>query len=218
MAPDFTAMCVMHDAMHDALRRELVHLDRITTSVHIDMRSTLTTAEGWRLFKQALRAHRAAEDGTLWPVLREQLALARRSSDLALLAALEAEHEAIDSLVAAVDALAALPDGDPFRLGELVDALVIGVAGHLKHEEDAVLPLARQILTVRLWEALVQAGTQPVELTEPRLLPWLLDGADARTADTLLAPLPESAREAYVTEWLPAYQALERWSPGAKVD
>lgn len=204
---DLTAMY----AMHDALRRELAHLDRITTRASPAARQVLATAVGWQLFKKALHIHHTAEDDALWPPLRENLA--GSPDDLALLEAMEAEHAAIDPLIEAIDALHADPDADPARLGDLVDSLAAGLAGHLKHEEDAALPLIQRTLTAEQWAHFGQVHAQRIGPDAPVLLPWLLDGADETTVAKLLAPLPEPARSAYATQWFPAYEALDRWNP-----
>jgi hypothetical protein len=80
---DITAMY----AMHNALRRELEHLARITASSNDDPRHILRTAAGWELLKQALHIHHTSEDDSLWPAMRQ--ALASRPDDLALLDAME---------------------------------------------------------------------------------------------------------------------------------
>ena len=196
-------------AMHNALRRELAHLDRVTTGSELDPRRILTESGGWDLFKRALHAHHTAEDDALWPALRETCAAYAEES--ALLEAMAAEHAAIDPLIAAIDAVAADPEADPSRLGELVDALSTGLTGHLRHEEDAVLPLVQRSITPEQWARFGQAHAQRIGPDASRLLPWILDGADEKTTAAMLAPMPEPARDAYESAWLPAYEATDRW-------
>ncbi|MFF4388690.1 hemerythrin domain-containing protein [Streptomyces sp. NPDC001552] len=207
-AIDLTAMY----AMHDALRRELAHLDRLTTAADHDPRQVLATAAGWTLFKKALHAHHAAEDDALWPSLRRNLA--GRPRDLALLEVMEAEHAAIGTVIRAIDGALADPGAGSLRLGQLADALTRGLAGHLEHEEEAVLPLVQGVLTVEQWGHFGRVQAQYVDQDAPLLLPWLLDGADERTAERLLARLPAPAHAACTARWIPAYAALDRWSPG----
>ncbi|MDG3011712.1 hemerythrin domain-containing protein [Rhodococcus sp. D2-41] len=208
-AIDLTAMY----AMHDALRRELTHLDRITTSSDLDPKRILATSAGWQLFKQALHIHHTAEDDALWPALRDNLA--GHAQDSALVEAMAAEHAAIDPLIAAIDAATVDAAANPGHIGELVDALVTGLTGHLRHEEDVALPLIQREVTPEQWAHFGQTHAQRIGPDAPRLLPWLLDGADERTVATMLAPLPEPAREAYAATWVPAYRALDRWGVGA---
>jgi iron-sulfur cluster repair protein YtfE (RIC family) len=203
---DMTAMY----AMHDALRRELVHLARVTAKADDDPQRVLSSAAGWQLFKKSLHVHHTAEDDVLWPALRETLA--DRPEDLALLEAMEAEHAAIDPLIGAIDATLADPHADLGRLGDLTDALVTGLAAHLEHEEDAAIPLIQQTATAQQWAHFGQVHGQRIGPDAPRLIPWLLDGADEQTVTTILAPLPEPVRAAYTAQWQPAYAATDPWS------
>ncbi|WP_405657326.1 hemerythrin domain-containing protein [Streptomyces sp. RK9] len=207
-AIDLTALY----AMHDALRRELARLDRVTATAGHDPRHVLATAAGWQLLKKALRAHQSAEDEALWPPLRHRLA--GRPKDLAVLAVTEAEHAAIGPVVEAIDATLADPGADALRLGLLTDALTSGVAGHLDHEEDTVLPLVRRELTAEQGKRFGRVQARRIGPDAPLLLPWLLDGADEPTVRRLLAPLPAATCAAYVDRWAPAYALLDRWSAG----
>ncbi|MBO2463511.1 hemerythrin domain-containing protein [Actinomadura sp. LCR2-06] len=203
-----TAMYVMHDA----LRRELEHLAKATARPDDDPRALLRTAAGWELFTTSLHVHHTAEDDALWPALRRTLA--DRPDDLALLEAMEAEHAAVDEVIAAIDAALADPDGPLDRLGDLVDALVTGLNGHLGHEEDQTLPLIQAVATPQQWAHFGQVHGQKIGPNAPRLLPWLLDGATEDNAAVMLAPLPPPARAAYAAQWQPAYAALNRWNSG----
>ncbi|MER6445384.1 hemerythrin domain-containing protein [Streptomyces venezuelae] len=200
-------------ATHRALRRELAQLDRITTAADRDPVRVLTTAAGWTLLKEALHAHHAAEDDALWPSLR--LNLADRPKELGLLEVMEAEHAAIAAVIQAIDELLTGPGADPLRLGQLTDALIRGLAGHLQHEEDMAFPLIRRTLTAEQWARFSQVHAQHIGQNAPVLLPWLLDGADKPTATRLLAQLPAPAYAACTARWIPAYAALDRWSQNA---
>jgi len=109
----------------------------------VTIRADPAAAVGWQLFKRALRIHQTAEDRALWPPMRR--ALASRPGDLALLEAMEAEHAGIDQLIATIDA--SVTNLDAVRLGDLVDAVVVGVCGHLDHEEQRALPLIQAAVT-----------------------------------------------------------------------
>lgn len=147
-------MTVMY-ALHDALRRELELLARVTVRVGDDPRRVLRAEPGWQRFTRTLRAHHRAEDELLWPALRRQLA--HRPDDLVLLEALEAEHAAIDQLIAIVDELLGDPEADLLRLGDLTDALVTGLGGHLIHEEATAVPLIERVLPAAQWAAFERA-------------------------------------------------------------
>ena len=205
---DMTAMYVMHHA----LRRELEHLAEITARLDDDPRNILRTAVGWDLFKTSLHIHHTAEDDALWPALRQTLA--DRPDDLALLEAMEAEHGAVDEVMESIDAALATPGAKVDCLGDLVDSLVTGLTGHLKHEEDQALPLIQAVATEQQWAHFGRIHGQRIGPDVPRLLPWLLEGATEQEAVTMLAPLPEPARAAYAAQWQPAFAALQRWNPG----
>ncbi|MEV3927093.1 hemerythrin domain-containing protein [Actinomadura coerulea] len=194
---DWTLMYVMHDA----LRRELEHLAKVTAREDDDPRRLLAAAAGWELFKLSLHAHHTAEDEALWPVLRESLT---GRDDLALLDAMEAEHAAVDPLIEAIDTGAG-------PVGELVDALATALTAHLAHEEKEALPLIDATLTAEQFQDFGRAHGRHVGPNAPRVLPWLLDGVDDATAAATLSVLPEPARTAFETRWRPAYRALERW-------
>ncbi|MER5727519.1 hemerythrin domain-containing protein [Streptomyces sp. NPDC002138] len=184
---DAIDLTVMY-AMHDALRGELAQLDRITATADRDPRDVLAAGAGWRLFKKALRAHHTAEDDALWPVLRRRLA--GRPKDLALLEVMEAEHAALEPVIEAIDAALADPWAAPLRLGPLTDALTGGLAGHLAHEEEAVLPLVRRVLMAAQWDRFVRVHARQLARDAPVLLPWLLDGADGPAASDRWSPDP----------------------------
>lgn len=206
---DMTAMYVMHHA----LRRELEHLAKITARLDDDPRKLLNTAVGWDLFKTSLHVHHTAEDDALWPALRQTLA--GRADDLALLEAMEAEHGAVDEVMESIDAALAAPGAELDCLGDLVDSLVTGLTGHLKHEEDQALPLIQTVATEQQWAHFGQVHGQRIGPDVSRLLPWLLEGATEQEIATMLAPLPEPVRAAYAAQWQPAYAALMRWNPGS---
>jgi iron-sulfur cluster repair protein YtfE (RIC family) len=206
----FTIDMTMMYAVHDALRRELERIARVTARIDDDPRQVLGTAVGWEMFKRYLHAHHTAEDETVWPVM-ERL-LATRPDDLALLAAMESEHAAIEVLLGAVDAAIADRDSGPQRLGDLVDALVSGLSGHLKHEESEALPLIDATLTQQQWQRLGQRQAELVGADAPRYLPWLLDEMDPAKIAAVLSRMPEPLRVAYRDEWRANYADLRLWA------
>ena len=99
---DYKHDMAMMLAFHDALRRELGHIARISAASPGDPRDVMTTAVGWQMFKDYLHVHHGCEDDVLWPAMEKTLV--DRPDGLALPVALEAEHAAIDPLLAAIDA------------------------------------------------------------------------------------------------------------------
>ncbi|MXM68923.1 hemerythrin domain-containing protein [Streptomyces sp. HUCO-GS316] len=214
MSQDFKNLdMTMMFAIHDALRRELERIARITARVDEDPRHVLSTAVGWELFKKFLVIHHTSEDITVWPVMQE--ALAGKPSELALLDAMEAEHAVIDPLLADIDTALADRDSGLERLGGLVDTLYTSLSGHLDHEERDALQLMDITLNQEQWAAFSSEQRGRVGQDSVRYLPWLLDDMDAAKVAKILGGMPEPLRKAYETEWRVAYEALDIWGTKA---
>ena len=196
-------------AFHDALRREVERIARISARQDADPREVLRTAIGWEMFNTYLRVHHTSEDDALWPPLRD--ALAEKPEDLALLDAMEAEHAAIDPLLEGVDAALADRDSGPERLAGLVDALTTGLGAHLRHEEKEGLPLIGATLDQGQWARFGELHRTRIGSDLSRYLPWVLDSADPARAERIIAGLPAPLLAAYGDEWLPAYARLKIW-------
>lgn len=191
-------------AMHDALRRELERVARVAAKTGDDPRRILRAAVGWELFKKFLRVHHTSEDVALWPAMRDAVS----ADGLALLDAMEDEHAAIDPLLDGVDAALADREGGAERLGGLVDALVTGLGGHLRHEESEGLALIDATLGEEQWSRFGQTHRERIGGDAPTYLPWLLDDKDPRVVAAILDGMPAALREAYRDEWRPAYDRL----------
>ena len=195
--------------IHNALRRDLERITRITARVDDDPRHVLSAAVGWEMFKNNLTIHHTAEDRTLWPVMQQ--VLADRPDELALLDAMEAEHAVIDPLLAGIDAALADRDSGPERLAGLTEALHDGLRLHLDHEEREALTLMDTTLTKEQWALFGkdQSGRHADDI--PTYLPWLLDGVSAAKLAEFLGNMPAPMRTAYESEWRTAYDALDVW-------
>jgi iron-sulfur cluster repair protein YtfE (RIC family) len=197
-------------AYHDALRRDLDHIARVTARTDDDPTRVLRTAAGWEMFKFYLHVHHTTEDDMLWPQLR-----AARPEDwdaATLLDAMEAEHATIDPLLAAIDAAVLERDSAPGRLGELADDLATALRAHLDHEERDALPLIDATLTAEQWKAFSAAGADLIS-DFSRLIPWICEGAATEVAASVFGLLPAPIQQAYRDEWQPAYAKLELWEP-----
>jgi hemerythrin-like domain-containing protein len=203
---DMTMMYVMHAA----LRRDLERIARVTARPDDDPKHVLRTAVGWEMFNSYLHAHHTAEDDLLWPPMRK--ALADESDGVALLDAMEAEHAAIDPLMAAIDAALVDRDSGPHRLGELTDALAVALRGHLDHEEAEGLVLVDATVTPEQWRAFSAEGGKRIGGDVHRFMPWLLDDASPEVTATVLGLLPPPVKQAYRDEWQPAFARLSLWA------
>ena len=197
-------------AIHEALRRELVQVGRITRLRDDHPGQLLRAALGWELFKKFLLVHHQAEDDTLWPALRARVA--GQPDRVALADALEAEHAVIEPLLTAIDAAAADPDYGYQRFGDIVDELATKLSAHLSHEETDGLALIDASLTAQEWQRFAQVHTERIRGDASMYMPWLLNGASPQTLEAVLGKFPPPLLTAFREEWGPRYAALDLWN------
>jgi iron-sulfur cluster repair protein YtfE (RIC family) len=194
-------------AAHDAFRRDLTRLARTASAANLsDPAKRQSVAAGWDLFKHQLHLHHTAEDEVIWPVLRPRLA--HSEAALSVLDAMEAEHELIDPLLAAVDA--EFPAGD--GLADVIDALTSSLTGHLRHEERDGLPLIGAALTAAEWRGVGRKMASKNGLAAgAEMFAWILDGADREHTAATLGQLPPPVRLLYRAVWKPRFEKTPRW-------
>jgi iron-sulfur cluster repair protein YtfE (RIC family) len=190
----FNLDMTMMYAVHDAFRRDLAHIDKMTSRT-----------EGWDRFSRFLHFHHVAEDEALWPVVRD--AVGDQPDDLKLVDDMVTEHAGLGPLLEAIDA--ALTHGE--SAPEARADLAVRLQEHLTHEEDAALPVIDRTLTEEQWMQFGEAATERIGADMPHFLPWLLDGADTERTNAVLGRLPEPAQQTYRDEWQPAYAANDWW-------
>lgn len=204
-------------AAHDGLRHDLAALARAAQgSGRRGPERQRAVAAGWELFKRQLHLHHAAEDDLIWPALRERLG---HSADaLSVLDDMEAEHQRIDPLLAAVDAgfaSAAGPAGSQPGAGLLADAvgaLAATVSGHLAHEEKDGLPLIGVALTAAEWRRVGFKIARANGLSASgEMFSWLLSSAAPGQVRAISGQLPPPARVLYKAVWKPRFEKTERW-------
>jgi len=162
---------------------------------------------GWDNFKAQLLLHHSVEDTDLWP--RVSRAAAGRPSGLALLAEMAAEHAQIDPLLAAVDDALA---HSPGTLAAAVAGLASALQWHLKHEEDAALPLIQSVCTHADWRAFADAMRRAQGIKGAgRYVPWILDDLAPDRRRRFLASLPAPARVINRILWEPRYRQRGLW-------
>jgi hypothetical protein len=192
-------------AAHDAFRRDLTRLARSAGAANDPPRRAAVQA-GWELFKRELHLHHTAEDELIWPVLRPRLARSEHAMDV--LAAMEAEHELIDPLLAAVDEQFARHEPP----ADVIDALTTSLTGHLRHEERDGLPLIGVALTAAEWRGVGRKIASKNGLSQgSEMFAWMLDGADRDHSKATLAQLPPPLRLLYRTIWKPRFDKTPRW-------
>ena len=203
-AADLTIML----AAHDAFRRDLTRLARAAaTADPSDPARRQSVAAGWELLKRQLHLHHTAEDQIIWPVLRPRLAHSEHA--LSVLDAMEAEHDLIDPLLAAVDtAFNVAPD----QLADVIDALATTLTGHLAHEERDGLPLIGVALTAAEWRAAGRAIARKNGLSDgSEMFAWMLDGIGRDQAAATHGSLPPPLRLLYRAIWKPRFDKTPRW-------
>jgi hypothetical protein len=202
-------------AAHAAFRRDLAQLARAAAFADLpDPRRRASVQAGWELFKRQLNLHHTAEDVIVWPALRQRLTRSEHAQSV--LDAMEAEHQQIDPLVAAVDgAFARADDGHRAgarAIGDAADALARSLTGHLTHEERDGLPLIGEALTSAEWRGVGFKIVRKNGLSAGgEMFAWLADGADPDQAAAAIGTLPPPARLAYRAIWKPRYSRTSRW-------
>jgi hemerythrin-like domain-containing protein len=207
---DYKLDMTMMLTIHDAFRRELDRIAKVAAGTDDDPKRILRTAVGWQMFKKYLHIHHTTEDETVWGLMEHKLS---DKPDLDLLAAMEAEHAAIDPLLDAVDAALGDRDHGPERLGGLVDELATSLRAHLKHEEAEGLALIDSTLSEEQWAHFAAVHLKRVGDEVSTYLPWLLDSASQEWTDKVLNRLPAHGRVAYEGSWKAAYAQLDLWAP-----
>jgi len=197
-------------AAHDAFRRDLTRLARAAAAADpSDPARRRSVAAGWELFKRQLHLHHTAEDEVIWPAMRPRLAHSENA--LSVLDAMEAEHERIDPLLAAIDAAFAQPSA-PGRLADVIDVLTSTLTGHLAHEERDGLPLIGVGLTAAEWRGVGFKIARRNGLSEGgEMFAWILDGAAGQDAAATLRTLPPPVRLLYRAVWKPRFNKTPRW-------
>jgi iron-sulfur cluster repair protein YtfE (RIC family) len=184
---DFTMMYVAHDAFN----RDLARLLAAARAGDGFAPGALGT---WELFSRQLHTHHTAEDTALWPRLS---AAVEAAEERLLLEEMAAEHAEIDPQLERIEA--ALTDRLADQLVIGLEGLAAGLAAHMRHEEDAALPLVERRIGAAGWKAFGD------EIREQNggikggavYLPWVLDGATDDVKTRVLKVLPPPARLLY---------------------
>jgi iron-sulfur cluster repair protein YtfE (RIC family) len=200
------------NAAHDAFERDLDRLaDAARAGDLADPRRHRSILTGWTLFTGMLEIHHRAEDDFIWPRLRHRLG--HSAAAMSVLDAMDAEHDRLDPLVAAVgDGLAARGSVD---VAVLIDELRSTLGEHQRHEEREAMPMVAEVLSDREWQAVVRdihrLVTSMDSLTVADFLPWLTDGRSAPEEKAICTLVPAPIRPVYRLLWKPRYSRAARW-------
>lgn len=189
-------------AAHDAFNRDLA---RMRAALISESAISEAFAATWRTFSKQLHTHHTAEDAALWPQLRAVC----QPGEQSVLDEMEAEHGALDPLLATIDT--AIKDKDTDSVVSAVTSLGDGLSAHMIHEESEALPLLERRLGKAGWDDFGKHIRQQVGMSgAAEYLPWVLDGADAEVQRTILGLLPAPARLIYRRAWEPKYRKSVR--------
>ncbi|GLW63923.1 hypothetical protein Arub01_21670 [Actinomadura rubrobrunea] len=206
---DMTLMLVTHNAF----RRDLGHLADAAERLDVgDERARARVRAGWETLKSMLVSHHVGEDRSMWPRMRA--GLRGRDDDLAVLDAMQAEHDRIDPLLAAVDDALARPGPDNTRLAAAAEEFRAELDRHLKHEEEDALPLVGAAMSAAEWErclAEMRGGGLAALRHAPEFFPWLIGEADPADRAAVLRRVPPPVRLLFHKVWLPRYSRQPRW-------
>ncbi|WP_405946162.1 hemerythrin domain-containing protein [Streptomyces prunicolor] len=190
--PDVHDMVVVHRTFRQACAElpELVRGLRPGDTARAEL-----VVDEVRFMLMGLEAHHVSEDEFLWPRLA-----ARTAGQAETIARMEQQHHRLEELVTqvtgALDQLAADPR-QPL-CGQVADRLAeLGavLTAHMDEEENTILPLAAEHLTVAEWEELGEISLAKIEKKHLlRAFSALMAVATPEEQQTLLTKAPLPAR------------------------
>ena len=194
---DFTGFLLAHKGM----RREYHRLAAAARHPR-DLKHEGLIEEQIAVTLNLLHHHHAAEDGWLWPTLRQRAPAASPDLDR-----LEAQHTQIDPLIAtAVDTSRSLSERAPV-LAQLHEA----INTHLDEEEQLILPLSTMHISADEWDAFGQRALASIPRQHmPNVLGWLSTEATPEQWARIEQMLPRLVRVLSKVHWIPAYLKRER--------
>lgn len=184
--------------IHRALRREFAQLPDLVSAVPAGGTDRARLIGGHlSLVLGMLHEHHEAEDELIWPILAERVPL-----DAELITLMEKQHHVIAEaagVVAAESAAWTADAGAAARqsLSEALRALQRALTEHLDLEEEAVLPIIHEHLTVAEWLApqkhAMKHGPKTLD-GKLTLAGMVLEGASERERAWFLGEMPAPAR------------------------
>lgn len=185
--PDLTDYVVVHRAMTTDMRLLADSAARIADGRE---EATPRRAAAMRYYLTGIgaeiRSHHRVEDEDVWPLLA-----AVADADVAGLVALTGEHDELDPLLDAADALVARLPGSAAELAAVLDRLATLLEEHIAAEERDVFPVIRRDIRVADYQRLQErfrGNLSPSTLTF--VVPWVVSHATERERAHLLGEAP----------------------------
>ncbi len=176
--------------MHHAFRRDLDLFAAAVRNTPAEDRDTWSLlADRWELFAEVLHKHHTAEDDLIWPVVTRLAG----PEDVAVLEAMEAEHEEIDPLLESCAAgfrrLARRTDEDTrAALAVRVHAARESLRRHLAHEETEAIAIIQRVVSAERWESIEKEIAKDASLAyATRVVPWVAHDVPRDTLERLFA-------------------------------
>jgi hemerythrin-like domain-containing protein len=184
--------------VHRAFRREFGRTPGLIRGVADgDRNRSEVVADYLAFIANGLHHHHTAEDEMLWPLLLERVG----KLDGELVHRMEAQHEAVATLIEAAAAL--LPSwrstadvATGAELADIVEKMAVALNEHLADEENEILPLCARLLTQAEWDAIGERGAEGIPKGAKAFvsLGGLLEEATPAEQARFLARLPVPAR------------------------
>jgi hemerythrin-like domain-containing protein len=196
---------------HNAFRRDLRRLSAAAGKLKDDPRRRPAVVLGWKTLQELLHSHHVGEDESMWPRMRA--GLRAHPDDLAVLDAMEDEHERIAPLMSAVEEALAVRTNGAAQLAAAVEEFADSLIAYLDHEERDAFPLVPVSMTPDEWSksrSEMRGGLAALRAA-PEFFPWLLDDATPEDCDSVLSRMPPPLRLLYRKMWLPRYARQPRW-------
>ncbi|MBK3564295.1 hemerythrin domain-containing protein [Streptomyces sp. MBT62] len=198
MSDTVTSKPDVHDmvVVHRTFRQSCAELPDLVRGLRPgDSARAALVVDAVRFLLMGLEAHHTSEDEYLWPLLT-----ARTGVRAEAVARMEEQHHRLEELVTdvrgALDALAA--DPRPLLAEQVADQLTelrSVLTAHMDEEENTILPLAAECLSVAEWEELGEISLAKLDRKHLlRAFSALMAVATPEEQRTLLTKAPAPAR------------------------
>lgn len=182
----------LNTVVHAAVRRDLERLERALADFPVGSRARAEQVDAaWRFLDGQLTHHHHGEETIFWP------ALGTSAVDPALIAELDAEHEAMADAMGrtrtAMSALAADPGPDQLADARTaVSQLRTSIETHFAHEERDLEPISAAAVGTPAFKKAETAVRKTQSLSSgAAFLTWLLDDADPGARAQIESQVPK---------------------------
>ena len=182
--------------VHDMFRREFALMPGLVRGVAAgDRDRAQIIGDHIEGATSALHTHHVLEDDNVWPLLLDRCG----ESVAPLVKLMEGQHHQIARLIPQVDeALTVWRDSPTVEsrqaLVDVLDRLIPALKEHLSAEEDRVVPLMEQYITVAEWHPTMGSELAADPAQSPLTIGLLMYEGDPHSIDQYVAAMPADAR------------------------